>query len=99
MTKVEELQQHLAALEAFIASPAHEGYVIARRQEINDIQQRILMTPPITEQQRSMALIAFGELDSQEEMVKTFEDARLTLKARIDKEIERENEQAATAKV
>lgn len=99
MTKVQELQEHLKALEAFIASPAHTGYITARRQEVADIQQRILMMPPITEQQRSLQLMAFGELDSQEEMLKTFEDARLTLKARIDEEIERENEQAATAKV
>lgn len=98
-SEVKRLQEHLDALEAFMASTAYAGYVAAREQEVSDIEQRILMTPPIEEGQRSIQLMAFGELDSQKEMVKTFEDARLTLKARIDEAVERENEQAATTKV
>lgn len=96
---VKKLREHLEALDMFMASPAYAGYVAARVQEISDIEQRILMTPPIEEGQRSMQLMAFGELDSQREMERTFEDARLTLKARIDEAVEREIEQATTTKV
>lgn len=97
--EVKKLEKHLAALEAFIASPAHTGYVAARQEEIDTIEQRILLTPPIDDGSRSVQLMAFGELDSQREMLKTFEDARLTLKARIDDAVERENEQATETKV
>lgn len=99
MTEVQTLKAHLESLEAFIASPAHVGYVAAREQEIVDLKQRILWTPPIDDGARSAQLMAFGELDSQQEMLKTFEDARQTLKARIDEAVERENQLATTTKV
>lgn len=97
--EVEALQKHLEALEAFMASDAYVGYISARDEEIRIIEQRILITPPITETDRAVVLLAHGELDSQTEMKKTFEDARVTLKARIDETIERENKDATGTKV
>lgn len=97
--EVEKLQQHLDALNAFMDSPAYAGYVIARDEEIRQIEQRILMTPPITEVDRAVVLLAHGELDCQGDMKKTFEDARVTLEARINEMIERDNQNATETKV
>lgn len=97
--EVEKLQKHLEALEAFMASEAHIGYLSARDEEIRLIEQRILMTPPITEMDRAVVLLAHGELDSQTEMKKTFEDARTTLKKRIDDLVESENSGESETKI
>jgi hypothetical protein len=97
--EVEKLQKHLEALETFMASDAYVGYVSARDEEIRIIEQRILMTPPITEINRADVLLAHGELDCQKDMKQTFEDARGTLKARIDEMIERDNQTATETKV
>lgn len=94
-----KLEKHLEQLDAFMSSEAYVGYRSARDEEIRIIEQRILMTPPITEVNRAEVLLAHGELDCQRDMKKTFEDARVTLKARIDKLIERENENASDTKV
>lgn len=97
--EIKKLEEHLLALDAFIVSPAHSGYLIARDLEISDIEQRILSTPPISQDAIAVALMAFGELDCQKEMKTTFTDARVTLKGRIDEEIERDNQNATTTKV
>lgn len=87
----EKFETHLAQLDAFLASDAYVGYLSARDEEIRTIENRILMTPPITEINRADVLLAHGELDSQRDMKKTFEDARVTLKKRIDDLVEKEN--------
>jgi hypothetical protein len=97
--EVEKLQKHLEALETFMSSDAYVGYLSARDEEIRIIEQRILMTPPITEINRADVLLAHGELDCQKDMKQTFEDARGTLKARIDEMIERDNQTATETKV
>ena len=97
--EIKKLEEHLTTLEAFLASPAHVGYLLARDAEISDIEQRILSTPPISQDAIAVVLQAFGELDCQKEMKTTFSDARVTLKARIDEEIERDNQNATTTKV
>jgi hypothetical protein len=97
--EIEQAKLHLKLLIDFIDSPLHTKYVAARDLEIVDIQNRILMTPPITDTQRADVLMAHGELDSQQEMKKTFTDARVTLEARIDEMIERDNQNATETKV
>jgi uncharacterized protein YneF (UPF0154 family) len=97
--EIKRLEEHLTALDAFIVSPAHAGYLLARDAEISDIEQRILSTPPISQDAIAVVLMAFGELDCQKEMKQTFEDARATLKARLDEAIDRDNESATTTRV
>jgi hypothetical protein len=97
--EIKRLEEHLAALDAFIASPAHAGYLLARDAEISELEQRILSTPPISQDTIAVVLQAFGELDCQKEMKTTFTEARVTLKGRIDEEIERDNQNATTTKV
>lgn len=95
----EKLELELLNLDSFISSSAYAGWQTARDTEIYQIEQRILSTPPITENDRSNVLMWFGELDTVRDMKKTFEDARVTLKAEIDKIVESENQNASDTKV
>lgn len=97
--EVKKLSDHLTALRVFIASPAHEGFVTARTDEIKAVRERICTILP--DSQLNVALLnqAHGELDCLEEIISTFEDAALVLKARIDEKVERENQSGTTTKV
>lgn len=95
----EKFELELLNLDSFIESSAYSGWQSARDTEISQIEQRILSTPPITENDRSNVLMWFGELDAVKDMKKTFEDARVTLKAEIDKIVESENQNASDTKV
>lgn len=95
----EKLELELQELEIYMASSSYSGWQSARDTEISHIEQRILSTPPITENDRSNVLMWFGELDAVKDMKKTFEDARVTLKAEIDKIVESENQNASDTKV
>lgn len=97
--ELSQLHEHLADLEVFMASRAYVGYRSARREEIKNIQGRILLLRPISQDMVAQQLMAFGELDSQEEMEQTFEQARVELKARISEMTERENENATEMKI
>ena len=97
--ELNSLQDQLADVEVFMASRAYRGYCEARRREIQDVKNRILLLRPISQDMISQQLIAFGELDTLEEMVEIFEDTRTTLKARISEITNRENESASNTKV
>jgi uncharacterized protein YneF (UPF0154 family) len=97
--EIDKAKEHLVALKAFIASPAHVGYLAARDEEISNIEKRILNTPPIDQRNIADLLMAHGELDSQTEMKQTFESARVQLEARIDEMVEQENQNASNTKV
>jgi hypothetical protein len=97
--EIDKAKEHLTALKAFIASPAHEGFVNAKTQEIGHVKARILMLPPINQENIVQQLMAHGEWDCLEEEVKTFESARVQLEARIDEMVEQENQNASNTKV
>lgn len=91
-------QERLVKLEAFIDSPEHAAYVSAREQEISDVQSRILLTPPVNQDQIATQLLAFGELSCLEEMKTCFIDARAHLKQKIDEMVDRDNQNAENTK-
>lgn len=97
--ELNNLKQHLIELEIFMSSRAYVGYRAARRQDIKDIEGRILLIRPDSPINIALQNQAFGELDSQKDMEKTFEAARVDLKALIDKTAESENEAASNTKV
>jgi hypothetical protein len=99
MSSLKEMQDHLVELDTFIGSRLHQHYVTARETEIETVKEAILMTPPISDENSAIVLMLHGELKTLSDLTKTFEDARVTLKARIDVELERENQNATDQKV
>lgn len=97
--RLDELQKHLKALDAFLISDAHTGYLAARNDEIESLQNLILATLPNTLDNISQILGWHGEITSQTQMKTTFEDARVTLKDRIDKLVEEKTQNATTQKI
>jgi hypothetical protein len=96
--EVKEKQKHLEALEAFLTSPAHIGFVIAREHDIRTLKDAILMVEPVNRELEIEGFKLRGELRYAEQMIKTFEDARVSLKERIDEMVERELEERVNTK-
>lgn len=92
MSELKDKQEHLAALEAFIKSAAHKGFVAARELDVENIRNAIIMVDPVDRESEIENFKLRGELRYAEQMKKTFEDARVTLKARIDVMLEAELE-------
>jgi hypothetical protein len=97
--ELKKLESRLVELDKFIASSEHAAYKSARETEISDGRSRILMTPPINEQNIATVLMSHGELDCLESMLTCFEDARVQLKQKIDEMVDRENQDAGNTKV
>ena len=91
-------KKHLEALESFLSSPAHKGFVSAREYDIGIIRESILMLEPVDRASEIEGFKLRGELRYAEQMVKTFEDARVSLKERIDEMVERELEERVNTK-
>jgi hypothetical protein len=88
--EVEAKKKHLEALESFIKSPAHRGFVAAREYDIKSLKESILIVEPVDRETEIEGFKLRGELRYAEQMVKTFEDARVTLKDQIDEMVELE---------
>lgn len=97
--ELDAARTHLESLETFLASRAHEGYVAARRAEIKILEDAIIAHEPVDRVSEIEGFKLRGELRSQTEMLSCFEDARDTLKDRINEMVEQENEIATTTKV
>ena len=97
--EIKEKQAHLEALETFLASPAHIGFVLAREHDIRELKDAILMVEPDDRRSEIEGFKLRGELRFAEQMVKTFEDARVSLKDRIDEMVERELQERDNTKV
>lgn len=97
--EVKKMQDHLVALTAFIASPAHVGYLEAKKLEIESTKEEILRYIPDSPTNIALQLQAHGRLDLLEESISTFEVAARTLKQRIDETVERENQAGTTTKI
>ena len=97
--EIEDKKKHLAALETFVASPAHRGFVAAREYDVKTLKDAILMVEPEDRKTEIEGFKLRGELRYAEVMVKTFEDARVSLKARIDELVELELQERDSPKV
>ena len=98
MTELEQKNEHLEALDAFLGGPAHAGYKAATQWEIDEVRKQIINVEPITEVDRAEHFKLHGELRCLEQKLTTFEDARVTLKKRIDEIVERTIENATEQK-
>jgi hypothetical protein len=85
------LEKHREALEAFLASPAHAGYVAARQTEIASLEMQILEDDPVDRKTEIESFKQRGELRCLRQLVTIFEDGLIDLKDRIEEELEREN--------
>ena len=92
------MEKHLESLEAFLASPAFVGYQAAVAKEIQDTETAIIMVDPVDRQTEIENLKLRGELRCLHTRVTLFEDARVTLKNRIDEQAERETQNAGNVK-
>ncbi|HEU0048815.1 MAG TPA: hypothetical protein VFQ43_14590 [Nitrososphaera sp.] len=98
MTELEQKNEHLAALDTFLGGPAHAGYKVGIQLEIDEVRKQIVNVEPITEVDRAEHFKLHGELRCLEQMLTGFEDARVTLKNRIDEIAERTIENATEQK-
>jgi hypothetical protein len=88
--EIEDKKKHLAALEDFLRSPAHKGFVAAREHDVQSLLDAILLVEPEDRVTEIEGFKLRGELRYARQMIKTFEDARVSLKERIDEMVERE---------
>jgi hypothetical protein len=95
--EIEDKKKHLAALEEFISSPAHHGFLLARGHDITELKDAILVEP-IDRESEIEGFKLRGELRYAQQMIKTFEDARVSLKDRIDEMVERELQERVNTK-
>jgi hypothetical protein len=94
-------QRHLASLETFLASEAYSGFRAAQEADIKTTEESILMLMEAVEDQKQIfeSLRLVGELRCQRRQLEVFEDARVTLKHRIEEMLEYENQNADNTKV
>lgn len=99
LERIDVLQTHMKALDAFLASDAYVGYLAAQNVQIENLQTLILGMLPNSEANIAILLGWHGELTAQTQMKTVFEDARVTLKDRIDKLVEQKTQNASNRKV
>jgi hypothetical protein len=85
------LQEHLKAVELFIDSIGHKGYVEGMELEIQQVKDAIILNEPIDKASEIEGYKMRGDLRTLEQKKTLFEDVRLTLKQRIEEMLEREN--------
>jgi hypothetical protein len=96
--ELEEKRKHLAALEAFLASPAHERYQAAIRVEIQANKDAQVAITPDSIANFVELCQQKGELRLLEQELTRFEDARVSLGHRIDEMAEAELQNATETK-
>ena len=84
--ELEAKRKHLESLEDFLASPAHKGYVSAVKQDIVDTRDMIVALEPKSLESFVDGILLRGELRCLETRLTMFEDARVTLKDRIERD-------------
>lgn len=97
-SELDKKTEHLDALDAFLGGPAHEGYKKGIQLDIDEVRRQIVNVEPITEVDRAEHFKLHGELRCLEQLLTAFEDARVTLKKRIDAIVERDIENATGQK-
>lgn len=96
--ELEERKKHLAALEAFLQSPAYTGYLSAVNAEIDASKNTIVTIPPSNPDNIATLLMEHGELRCLEADLTRFEDARVSLGKLIDEMVEQELKNATETK-
>lgn len=91
-------KRHLESLEMFLKSPAHKGFVAAMNYDIAATRDAIIAVDPRNREDEIECFKLRGELRALEARVTMFEDARVTLKDRIDELVERDIQNATTTK-
>lgn len=91
----ERLRENLAALDAWLNSPSHVGWVAAREEEVRQFNQQIAEVAGSWEE----VLILRAKRENTLEITHSFEDTRQTLKEELDKVIEEETQLAAARTV
>lgn len=92
-------QVHLAELEKFLSSVVHINYKKAIEVDISNTEQAIILNEPLTRSDEIENFKLRGELRCLHEMQEVFEDARISLKQRIEELLERENQNTTNTKV
>jgi hypothetical protein len=82
--RLPKLKLHLAALEAFIDSPAHEGYLEGCKTEIAQVEYEIASFEPCNQDQFLELAKLYGMRRALLPLPNRFQDARDILKSRID---------------
>lgn len=95
----QKAQRHIAALEEFIKSPAYNGYKVAKEFEVKELERQYLDQPINDNDDVIKLAVLKGKLELAREAVTTFEDARDTLKAKIENALNEEKELATTKTV
>lgn len=89
-------QEHLKAVELFIDSIGHKGYVEGIELEIQQTKDAIILVEPIDKASEIEGYKMRGDLRTLEQKKTLFEDVRLNLKQRIEEMLERENQKTET---
>ena len=97
--EVEAKRKHLAAIDAFIESPAYTGYLAARKQELRDNEDAQVAIVPDSLSNIIELIQLKGEHRYLESTITMFEDARVSLGRRIDEMVEAELQNATERKV
>jgi hypothetical protein len=79
-----KLRKHRDALEAFIAGPAHAGYVSARQEELRVVERTILDVDPMRREDEIEHFKLRGEKRCLEGLIEVFPNALSELKDMID---------------
>ena len=96
--ELDQKRKHLAALELFLVSPAHEGYKAAVTAEIEANKNAQVAITPDSISNFVELCQQKGELRCLESRLTMFEDARVSLSARVDEIVEAELEDATETK-
>jgi len=96
--EIEAKKKHLAAIDAFIASPAYPAYVAAVGLEIKQTKESIVAITPDSISNFVEEIQLRGELRCLESRLTMFEDARVSLNDRIDEMVEAELQNATETK-
>ena len=96
--ELKKRQEHLASLEDFLQSPAFLGFKSGVAEDIRRTRDAIVSIDPLKIEDFVEECKLRGELRNLEMMENVFEEARATLKSRIDEMAEAEIESAHNAK-
>lgn len=98
MRDVDRIREHLAALDAFMVSPAYTGHQAALKEEIRLNEQAQVAIVPDSLSNIVELLQLKGEHRCLTERLGVFEDARVSLSDRIDEIVETEIQNATETK-
>lgn len=94
----QNFQKQLAALEAFMQTPAYSSFRATLLSDIQALETGMLHSAPTTEAAMREHLVNFGRLDERRSMLTFFEDACSSLKIDIERMLDVENQEGTNNK-